>query len=119
MSVLVGIQGYPHDVRVIHCTDPSFDESSVNAVSQYRFRSALLQDGKPIEARLMQLVLQYHVTRHGLTLSLLVSLLVNPVVGGAMPNRNLMIFDRKMSAAGLYRELTAPVHAPRHPMGSI
>jgi Gram-negative bacterial TonB protein C-terminal len=110
MSLVVGIQGIPQDIHVLHCTDPSFDESSVNAVGQYRFKPALTQDGKPIVATVAPLVLQYHVAHHGLTLSTLVSLLANPWVGDQMPSRNLIIFDRRMSKAGLYRELILPVH---------
>jgi hypothetical protein len=99
MSLVVGIQGIPQDIHVLHCTDPSFDESSVNAISQYRFKPALTQDGRPIAATVAPLVLQYHVARHGLGF--------HSREGG---DRNLIIFDRWMSKAGVYRELIAPVH---------
>lgn len=113
MSLVVGVRGDPRDVHVLHCTDSSFDESSVKAVSQYRFKPALTQEGIPIEATVAPLVLQYHVAHHGITLSTLVSLVAFPYIGigDLMPDRNLMIFDRRMTKGGLYRELITPVHA--------
>lgn len=106
LSLIVGIRGDPRDVHVLHCTDPSFDESSVSAVSGYRFTPALTREGKPIAVTVAPLVLQYHFAHRGITLHWLLSSWIADMI----PDRNLIIFDRRMSRAGFYRELISPVH---------
>ena len=48
VSVTLDTQGDPQDPRIIHCTDPSFEDSSLNAAKQYRFTPATTQDGRPV-----------------------------------------------------------------------
>jgi TonB family protein len=48
VSLIVDIQGNPQNVHIVHCTDSSFEQGSLDAVKQYRFKPAATQEGKPI-----------------------------------------------------------------------
>jgi len=38
----------PQNIQIVRCTDPSFEENSLKAVAQYKFRPATTQEGQPI-----------------------------------------------------------------------
>jgi len=48
VSLTVDESGMPQDIKVFRCTDPSFEESSLDAVAQFRFKPAMKQDGTPV-----------------------------------------------------------------------
>jgi len=48
ISLVVGSDGLPHRVRLIRCSDPSFAENSLAAVSSYRFNPATTAGGVPV-----------------------------------------------------------------------
>ncbi|HZB87404.1 MAG TPA: energy transducer TonB [Terracidiphilus sp.] len=106
MSMVVGIQGDPESIRILHCTDPSFEESSLDAIKQYRFNAATTQDGKAIPV-LVTLVLQYHISQYVLSLKL---------ISGWLPDRRLAL-DHRMSRAGLDREVGTLIHYGFIPLG--
>jgi TonB family protein len=48
VSLIVDTEGNPQNPRIIHCTDSSFEQSSLDAVKQYKFQPAATQEGKPV-----------------------------------------------------------------------
>ncbi|HMD78163.1 MAG TPA: energy transducer TonB [Terracidiphilus sp.] len=48
VSLIVDTAGMPQNIKVDRCSDPSFEESSLDAVAQFRFKPAMTQDGKPV-----------------------------------------------------------------------
>jgi TonB family protein len=48
VQIVVDVQGNPQNVRIIHCTESVFEQSSLNAAKQYRFKPAVTQEGKPV-----------------------------------------------------------------------
>jgi TonB family protein len=50
ISVTVGVNGLPQEVKLVHCTNPIFENSSLSAASKYRFRAATTKDGKPVSS---------------------------------------------------------------------
>lgn len=62
MAFVVNAQGVPDHVHPIHCTNPSFEDNSVDAVRQYRFKPATIEQGKPVPVAVRG-VLQYHSVR--------------------------------------------------------
>jgi TonB family protein len=63
VSLIVDAQGNPQNARIIHCTDSSFEESSLDAVKQYRFNPAATQEGKPIPV-MIHVEIHYHLDRN-------------------------------------------------------
>jgi TonB family protein len=51
VSVLVGEDGLPSDVRVLRAIGMGLDEKAIEAVRRYRFRPAM-RDGRPVPARI-------------------------------------------------------------------
>ena len=51
LTVLVGIDGKPHEIRVARSIDNAFDNAALNAVRRWRFKPATC-DGQPIETRI-------------------------------------------------------------------
>jgi TonB family protein len=47
VSLIVDANGKPQNVHIARCTDPSFEENSLKAVAQFRFKPAT-KDGKPV-----------------------------------------------------------------------
>lgn len=70
VSLIVDIQGNPQNVRIVHCTDSSFEQGSLDAVKQYRFKPAATQEGKPVPVT-VNIQINYHLskipTRHHLS----------------------------------------------------
>lgn len=62
VSMIVDVQGNPQNARIIHCTDPVFEESSLNAVKKYRFSPAVTQEGKPVPV-MISVEVNYHLYR--------------------------------------------------------
>jgi hypothetical protein len=60
ISLIVDAMGNPQNLRIIHCTDSSFEESSLDAVAKYRFRPATTQEGKPVPVKL-SVEINYHL----------------------------------------------------------
>jgi hypothetical protein len=59
-SITVDVRGMPQDIKLIRCTDPSFQASSLAAVGQYRFKPAMTPDGKPIPVKI-NVEISYHM----------------------------------------------------------
>lgn len=51
ISVIVGIDGKPHDLKVISAPNRDYDEAALEAVRQWRYKPATC-DGEPMEARI-------------------------------------------------------------------
>jgi TonB family protein len=51
VSLTVDVTGMPRNLKVDRCSDPSFEESSLDAVAQYRFKPATTQEGKPVAVK--------------------------------------------------------------------
>jgi TonB family protein len=49
LGLVVGIDGVPHDVRVVFSSDKDFDAVAIETVQRWRFRPAL-KNGEPVEA---------------------------------------------------------------------
>jgi hypothetical protein len=94
------VQGDPQNIRIIHCTNYSFEQSSLDAVKQYRFKPATTQEGKPVPV-MLSLTHRYHSVKYALSLRLIINL---PVV----PDNHLII-DRHLSKADVNRELSMPI----------
>lgn len=60
VSLIVDVTGIPQDINVFRCTDPSFEEPSLDAVGQYRFKPAMTQDGKPVPVKI-SIEIRYHI----------------------------------------------------------
>ena len=101
ITLVVGVQGDPQNVRIIHCTDPSFEETSLNAAKQDKFKPAIAQDGNPV-AVLVCAIYQYHLSKYWLSLRMIVNW---PVV----PDKRLLL-DRRMGKTGVNREMSVPIH---------
>jgi len=72
VSMLVNIQGTPEKIRIVHCTDASFEASSMEAAKTYRFKPALTEEGKPIPVAIAS-VFEYHVVKYALSLRLILN----------------------------------------------
>jgi protein TonB len=60
---IIGKKGQVLDVQIIdHAKDPMFDEATVNAIKQWRFRP-MIQDGKPVEV-VHELAVNFELIRH-------------------------------------------------------
>jgi TonB family protein len=51
VSLTVDTNGMPQDTKVVRCTSPSFEATSLDAVEQYRFKPATTQEGKPVPVK--------------------------------------------------------------------
>ena len=60
ISFTVDVSGMPQDIKVVRCTDPSFEASSLDAVEQYRFKPATTQEGKPVSVKI-SVEIAYHL----------------------------------------------------------
>jgi TonB family protein len=60
VSLIVDTQGNPQNPRIVHCTDSSFEQGSIDAVKQYRFKPAATQDGKPVPVTI-HVQINYHL----------------------------------------------------------
>jgi TonB family protein len=104
ISLVVGIDGDPQNIHIIHCTDPSFEETSLEAVKQYKFKPATTQEGKPVPVTI-PLVHRYHVSKYSLSLRLL----FNWPVSSVIPDKRLNL-DHHPSKADVKRALAMPIH---------
>ena len=50
VSVTVGVNGLPQEVKLVRCTDPAFEKNSLSAASKYRFKPATTKDGKAVSS---------------------------------------------------------------------
>lgn len=48
VRLIVDTNGMPQNPKVVRCSDPSFEKSSLEAVAKYRFKPATTLDGKPL-----------------------------------------------------------------------
>jgi TonB family protein len=58
LSLTIGADGIPRDIRVIKPLDPGLDQKAIEAVTKWRFRPAQ-KDGQPIEGQLVGLELAF------------------------------------------------------------
>ncbi len=101
VSAVVNSQGEPQDIRIIHCTNSSFEESSLDAAKQCRFKPATTDEGKPVPVK-VSFLYRYHWAKYSLSLHLLINW---PIV----PDKRLNI-DRHLSKADINREMSVPIH---------
>jgi len=101
VSMVVSIHGEPQDLRIVHCSDSAFEDGSLDAVKQYRFKPATTEEGNPVPVA-VSTVLQYHAVKYFLSLRMLVN-------WPAIPDKRLII-DRHMSKADVNREVSKPIH---------
>ena len=83
ISMIVDAQGNPQNARIIHCTDPVFQESSLDAVKKYRFSPAVTQEGKPVSV-MISVEVNYRLSR--------------------------FTFEHHSGRTGISREVSAPIH---------
>jgi TonB family protein len=100
ISLVVGIQGYPQNIHIVHCTDTSFEETSLDAVKQYKFKPATTQEGKPVPVT-VPIIHQYHIVEYSLSLRLIINW---PVI----PDKRLTL-DRRLSKVEIDREMIKPI----------
>lgn len=67
VSMVVSILGDPQNIRILHCTDSSFEETSLDAVKQYKFKPATTPEGKPVPV-VVQTELEYHLVKNVVSL---------------------------------------------------
>lgn len=60
VSIIVDLNGFPQDMKIVRCTFPAFAQSSLDAVSQYRFEPATNKDGKPVAVKI-NVEIDYHL----------------------------------------------------------
>ncbi|MDR3750528.1 MAG: energy transducer TonB [Terracidiphilus sp.] len=101
LSMIVDIQGNPQDIRIIHCTDPSFEGTSLNAATHARFKPATTDDEKPVPVKL-RFMHQYHFIEYSLSLHMLIDW---PVV----PDKRLAL-DPHMSKSETNHAFSRPIH---------
>ena len=96
-SITVDVRGMPQDIKLIRCTDPSFQASSLAAVGQYRFKPAMMPDGKPIPVKI-NVEISYHIDDWAARLELgqplvhLQAILKSPTLG-VMVSQDLQRLD--------------------------
>lgn len=60
LGVVVGTDGFAHDVHVVRSLGPGFDEEAIKAVKQWVFKPAT-SEGKPVPASIsIEVVFGYH-----------------------------------------------------------
>lgn len=59
IGLVVGIDGVPHDVRVVSSTDKDFDAKAIEAVQRWRLKPAL-KDGQPVEWPI-EVIVNFHL----------------------------------------------------------
>lgn len=117
ISLVIDTQGNPQNTRLLHCTDPSFVDSSLKTASQYRFEPAMNQEGKPI-AVTMPLIQQYRAMQDGNPASAISPMLLFMPLGLLAP---VLIMDtrwmmnhyghnRRMSKADYSRLIGTAIH---------
>lgn len=52
VSVTVDTQGNPQDLAIVRCSDPLFEQNSLDAASKYRFKPAVDAKGKPLAVKI-------------------------------------------------------------------
>ena len=55
MSIIVGTDGKPRDVRIISTPNHDFDQASLETVRQWRFEPATC-DGEPVEKGMVVMI---------------------------------------------------------------
>lgn len=103
ISLVVGVNGDPQNVHIIHCTDPSFIGTSLDAVKQYKFKPATTQDGKPVAVSI-PLVHKYHVSKYSLSLRAAFNWPVNSLI----PDKRLYL-DHHPSKSDVGRAVAMPI----------
>lgn len=108
LTLVVDTHGNPQDIRVFHCTDSSFEGTSLDAAKQYRFKPATTEDGKPISVQ-VRLMHHYHAVKYFLSLHMIVDW---PII----PDKRL-ILDRRMSKSEARHAFGMPIHYGFLPQG--
>ncbi len=107
VSLVIDIHGDPQNVHIVHCTDLSFEPTSLDAAKQYKFKPAATKEGKPV-AVTVSLIHQYHVVKLYLSLR---STLGWPMSNWPVIPDKRLIIDRHSSKAEIKREITMPVRS--------
>lgn len=88
LTMVVDTKGNPQDIRIVHCTDSSFEGTSLDAAGQAQFQPATAEDGKPVPVT-VKFVHQYHFLRDYLHLRLLLFAFVDLPVASLIPDRRV------------------------------
>jgi hypothetical protein len=62
ISLTVDTDGMPQNIKLIRCSDPSFEKTSMDAAAKFRFSQATTQDGKPVSANVF-IEIKYRLAR--------------------------------------------------------
>ena len=111
LTMVVDTQGNPQDVQMIHCTDFSFEGTSLDATRQLKFQPAMTEDGKPVPVKL-QFRNQYHVMKHYLNLRIL----FNWPLASLVPDKRVYL-DRFMTKSEVKRAFSMPIRYGFLPQG--
>jgi TonB family protein len=60
VSMTVDVKGMPQGIKIVNCSDPLFEETSLMAALQYRFTPATTPEGEPVAANI-SLNITYHL----------------------------------------------------------
>jgi TonB family protein len=52
ISLVVDLDGKPENLKVVRCSDPAFEKSSLDTVAKYHFKPATRKDGTPIAVQI-------------------------------------------------------------------
>jgi hypothetical protein len=108
LSLVVDVQGNPHEVRTLHCTDPAFEETSLAAAKQSRFNPASTQDGKPVPVR-FRLIERYHIVHPTpVIVPFMVQHYLFVIDASWIPKMSLTL-DRHMSKGEIQRDIDTQV----------
>jgi TonB family protein len=48
----VDVKGMPQEIKLVRCSDPSFEKNSLSAIAKYRFNPATTKDGAPVSVKI-------------------------------------------------------------------
>jgi hypothetical protein len=103
ISLVVGINGNTQNVHIIHCTDSSFEVTSLDAIKQYKFKPATTQEGKPVPV-MVSVVHKYHVSKYSLSLRAAFNWPMNSLI----PDKRLYL-DHHSSKSDVGRAIAMPI----------
>jgi TonB family protein len=111
VRIVVDVQGNPQNVSIIHCTDSVFEQNSLNAARQYRFKPAATQEGKPV-AVAMFIQTQFHLMdlpfRHRMSKAEVNREVSKPIDYGFIPQRGGTSEPDSDGVFPLTRNVTGP-----------
>jgi TonB family protein len=134
VSFVVKTDGTTDRAYIVHCTDDSFEQSTLNAVRDFQFKPAMTEDGKPV-AVTINTVYRYNLMQTVLNMRSLLNLALIPGKGMLLDalrmasdsasgedthpflDKPLITYNRT-SRKSLKRDMSRPIHASFRPQGS-